>query len=209
MRHRIVFTCLTIVSLLTGILPAGIVQAGALPGASLPHSGLASHTPNPASVTIAGSLQSELGCPGDWQPDCVTTHLGYDPEDDVWQGIFSIPAGSWEYKAALNDSWTENYGLNATQNGANIPLNLAAQTSVKFYYDHKTHWITDNQNSIIATVPGNFQTQLGCSGDWDPSCLRSWLEDPSGTGTYSFETTAFVQGSDEANVAINETGDGN
>jgi len=27
----------------------------------------ASHTPNPSSVTIAGSLQSELGCPGDWR----------------------------------------------------------------------------------------------------------------------------------------------
>src|SRR3546814_11244943 len=24
--------------------------------------------PQPQSVTIAGSLQSELGCPGDWQP---------------------------------------------------------------------------------------------------------------------------------------------
>ena len=53
------------------------------------------------SVTIAGSLQSELGCPGDWQPDCAVTHLAYDAEDDVWQGTFSIPAGNWEYKAAL------------------------------------------------------------------------------------------------------------
>ena len=32
-------------------------------------SALASHTPAPTAVTIAGSLQSELGCPGDWQPD--------------------------------------------------------------------------------------------------------------------------------------------
>jgi hypothetical protein len=28
----------------------------------------ASDTPPPLSVTVAGSLQSELGCPGDWQP---------------------------------------------------------------------------------------------------------------------------------------------
>ena len=34
---------------------------------------LASDTPDPASVTVAGSLQSELGCPGDWQPDCADT----------------------------------------------------------------------------------------------------------------------------------------
>src|SRR5262245_15401446 len=66
---------------------------------------LASHTPNPGNVTIAGSLQSELGCSGDWQPDCATTHLTYDTNDDVWQGSWTIPAGSYEYKAALNNSW--------------------------------------------------------------------------------------------------------
>jgi hypothetical protein len=38
----------------------------------------ASDTPNPSSVTVAGSLQSELGCPGDWQPDCAATHLSFD-----------------------------------------------------------------------------------------------------------------------------------
>ena len=85
----------------------------------------ASHTPNPSSVTIAGSLQSELGCPGDWQPDCGATHLTYDANDDVWQQTFSLPAGGWEYKAALNNSWDENYGLHAGSNGANVPLNLS------------------------------------------------------------------------------------
>jgi len=69
-------------------------------------------------VTIAGSLQSELGCPGDWQPDCAATHLTYDAADDVWQGSWALPAGSYEYKAALNDGWSENYGANATRNGA-------------------------------------------------------------------------------------------
>ena len=38
----------------------------------------ASHTPDPSAATIAGSLQDELGCPGDWQPDCAATHLGFD-----------------------------------------------------------------------------------------------------------------------------------
>src|SRR6476619_2501844 len=70
---------------------------------------LASHTANPTNVTIAGSLQSELGCPDDWQPDCAATHLTYDAGDDVWQGTFSPPVGSYEYKAALNNGWDENY----------------------------------------------------------------------------------------------------
>ena len=169
----------------------------------------ASHTPNPSSVTVAGSLQSELGCPGDWQADCAATHLAYDAGDDVWQRTFSLPSGSFEYKAPLNDSWTENYGFHAQLDGANVPLSLPSDASVKFYYDHKSHWITDNKGSVIAVVPGSFQSELGCPGDWDPGCLRSWLQDTDGNGIYSFETSALPQGSYEAKVAINEGWDEN
>ena len=165
----------------------------------------ASHTSNPTSVTVAGSLQSELGCAGDWDPACAATHLAYDAGDDVWQGTWAVPAGGYEYKAALNDSWIENYGLHAAPGGANIPLNLAAASSVKFYYDHKSHWITDNVNSVIAVAPGSFQSELGCSGDWDPGCLRSWLQDPDGDGIYTFETTALPAGNYEGKVALNES----
>src|SRR3954454_19037037 len=82
------------------------------------------NTPAPQFVTVAGDLQSELGCPNDWMPDCADTHLAYDPVDDVWQGTFNVPSGSYQYKAALNNSWTENYGDHAVNNGGNISLNL-------------------------------------------------------------------------------------
>ena len=102
-----------------------------------PHENLYSHqvrhfnaaaqaSPPPSQVTIAGSLQSELGCADDWQPPCAATSLAFDADDGVWQRSFNVPAGSWEYKAALNGSWDENYGANATPNGGNIPLNLPA-----------------------------------------------------------------------------------
>ncbi len=167
----------------------------------------ASDTPNPTSVTVAGSLQSELGCSGDWQPDCAATHLVFDAQDDVWQGTFSVPAGDYEYKAPVNDSWSENYGLNAVRDGGNIPLSLGGTTAVKFYYSHETHWITSNSNSIIAIAPGSFQSELGCENDWDPSCLRSWLQDPDGDGIFTFRTRALPAGSYEAKVALNETWD--
>ena len=87
--------------------------------------GARSHTPAPSAVTIAGSLQSELGCSADWQPDCAATHLTYDANGTGLAGTFNVPAGDYEYKAPLNNAWDENYGQNATANGANIPLNLA------------------------------------------------------------------------------------
>ena len=188
--RRLLFTGVSLITLLTQLLVPASVLA---------------NTPDPANVTIAGSLQSELGCPGDWQADCAATHLAYDAGDDVWQGVWSVPVGNWEYKAALNDGWSENYGLNAAPNGANIPLNLAAGASVKFYYDHKTHWITDNQTSVIAVAPGSFQSEMGCPGDWQPDCLRSWLEDPDGDGNYSFTTTSLPAGNYEGKVALNES----
>ena len=164
----------------------------------------ADHSPTPTAATIAGSLQDELGCPGDWQPDCAATHLTFDTDDTIWQGTFNIPAGSYEYKAALSDSWDENYGANAAANGANIQLNLGAATDVKFYYSHDTHWITDNVNSVIATAAGSFQSELGCTGDWQPDCLRSWLQDTDGDGIYTLITDAIPGGSYEFKVTLNE-----
>ena len=101
------------------------------------------------------------------------------------ENTFSIaPAGAYEYKVALNGSWDVNYGLHAQQNGPNIPLaTTASPQSVTFYYDHKTHWVTDNVSSIIATVPGSFQSEIGCSGDWDPGCFRTWLQDINDTSS--------------------------
>ena len=192
-KYRLIVNYFSLLVLITGVIS--------------PQSVFASHTPNPGSVTIAGSLQSELGCAGDWDPACANTHLTYDSNDDVWQGTWTIPAGSYEYKAALNNAWGESYGLHGGAN--NIPLPLGADTSVKFYYDHKSHWITDNVNSVIAVAPGSFQSELGCSGDWDAGCLRSWLQDPDGDGIYTFETTALPAGNYESKVALNETWDVN
>ena len=49
---------------------------------------------NPDSVNIPGTHQDELGCPGEWQPECENTMLAYDDEDDVWQGTFEIQPGN-------------------------------------------------------------------------------------------------------------------
>src|SRR5690349_643616 len=121
-RGRAAVVGLFVLSLL---LPGGALRGGAAPAQA---AAALVNTPNPTSVTIAGDLQSELGCSGDWDPGCAATHLTYDAADDVWQGTWTVPAGNWNYKAALNNSWDENYGLHAQPGGDNIPLNLAAPT---------------------------------------------------------------------------------
>lgn len=192
---NVVLILAMLLSSFASLRPTGIAQAD--------------HTDDPSSVTLVGSLQSEAGCAGDWDPACATSYLTHDGDDDVWQGSWSLPAGSYEYKAALNNSWDENYGANAQPGGANIALNLGADTAVKFYYDHKSHWITSNQTSVIAVAPGSFQSELGCPGDWSPDCLRSWLQDPDGDGTYTFSTSELPAGNYEGKVALNESWDVN
>ena len=165
---------------------------------------------NPDSVNIPGTHQDELGCPGDWQPECENTMLAYDEEDDVWQGVYEIQPGNDDdkkgprYKAALNGGWSENYGLNATPNGSDIPLVVTDPTQVKFYYDHKTHWITDSFNSKIIVAMGSFQTQIGCNNNNDATCLRAWLQDPDGDGTFGVTTSGLKAGTYKVTFTLNE-----
>ena len=71
-------------------------------------------------VTLVGSLQSELGCPGELQPECAATRL-QQVSPGVFQGTFAVPAGSFEYKVALNNSWDENYGAGGVRGGSRSP----------------------------------------------------------------------------------------
>ena len=102
----------------------------------------ADHTPAPTSVSLPGSFNSEIGCPGDWQPDCPSADLTYNAGVDRWVGTFSIPAGSYEYKVAINDGWDENYGAGGVPNGSNVAFSLASTTDVTFEYDPHTHVVT-------------------------------------------------------------------
>ena len=105
---------LAVVLALTGLL------------ATLP-SALASHTPQPTAVTIAGSLQSELGCPGDWQPDCAATHLTYDATRRRLAGQLLGPGRELGVQGRPQRRvGRELRRSTRSPDGANIPLNLAA-----------------------------------------------------------------------------------
>ena len=158
----------------------------------------------PGAVTIAGSFQQELGCEGDWQPWCDVTGMTLGG-DGVWRGLIDLPVGAWEYKAALNRDWAESHG----RGGGNVGLEIGIPGPVAFYYDHGTNWVTDRVNDRIVTAAGSFQSELGCDADWQPSCLRSWLQDPDGDGTYTFATRDIPAGSYEAKAALNEGWDEN
>ncbi|GAB6984357.1 alpha-amylase family glycosyl hydrolase [Nocardioides pyridinolyticus] len=92
------------------------------------------------SVTVAGSLQDELGCPADWLPDCAATHLAFDDSDGLWHGTFELPAGSYEWKVAIDDSWDINYGAGGAAGGGNLTLVVpGGGAAYVFTWDQVTH----------------------------------------------------------------------
>ncbi|MEV5749906.1 alpha-amylase family glycosyl hydrolase [Actinoallomurus sp. NPDC052308] len=98
--------------------------------------------PKPARdhVTLAGSLQSEIGCGGDWDPACAASRLAFDTTDGQWHGTFTLPAGDYEWKIAINDSWTENYGAGGAAGGENLKLSVPADgTKYRFTWNQVTH----------------------------------------------------------------------
>lgn len=85
------------------------------------------------TFAIVGSLQDETGCAADWDPACAATELAPTGADGVYAADFTVPAGTYEYKVAVNDSWDEAYGLNGGAD--NIPLVVGGPTTLRFTFD--------------------------------------------------------------------------
>lgn len=106
-------------------------------------------------VVLVGDLQSrftstEEDQPGqDWDVKSVVTQMTYS-DNGLYSFTGHLPAGEYNYKVALNDSWDENYGFSSYTNpqgmsdGDNIHIKLESDTTVTFYYNDLTHKIADS-----------------------------------------------------------------
>lgn len=77
--------------------------------------------------------------------------------------------------------------------GANIAYSLTQETAVTFYYNQVTHRVWNTATDQMVTLPGSEQQALGCSDNWKPDCLAPLME-PTGNGTYTYQTAALPEG---------------
>lgn len=92
-------------------------------------------------VNLPGSYQKASGlCGADWDPACEGTAMTQG-DDGLYTLTVELPAGSYEYKVALDGAWTTNYGSDGAQDGPNYTLELAADSTVTFTYDPETHLV--------------------------------------------------------------------
>ncbi|WP_436408276.1 pullulanase-type alpha-1,6-glucosidase [Agromyces zhanjiangensis] len=150
-------------------------------------------------VTIPGNHNSEMGCPGDWQPGCEAAKLT-KRADGIYAGTFEVPAGTYEYKVAINGSWALNYGANGVQDGPNVTYTTEGGP-VTFYWDPRTNVFSSTAEGPIVTLPGSLQSELGCPGDWQPGCMVTFAQDGDKDGVYEFSTDGLPAGSYEVKVA--------
>ena len=97
--------------------------------------------------------------------------------------MFDVPAGSWEYKVALDGSWAENYGAEGVRNGANLTL-TSAGGPVRFTYDHPTRMITGDRGVALGAVR---------AGQWLRPGLLAW-ELPAEREGWTFRLHAAASG---------------
>ena len=100
--------------------------------------------PKPApgvnSVTVAGSLQTEMGCAEDWSPPCTVSRLAFDTTDGQWHGTWTLPEGGYEWKVALNGTWDVNYGAGGAAGGSNLALTVpAGGATYRFTWNQVSH----------------------------------------------------------------------
>jgi pullulanase-type alpha-1,6-glucosidase len=130
-------------------------------------------------MTLAGSFQSELGCPADWSPDCMRGWL-IDPDGDgvATYATSRLPAGSYEVKVAHGLSWDENYGAGGAAGGDNIPFSVADGTVVRFSYDMASHVLT-----VTSAAPGATPDLTTAKAHWVAKGLVAWPADALPPGT--------------------------
>ncbi len=173
-------------------------------GATTTLSSFVTYPPVELLVTFPGSYPEASGLGGNWAPDNLNT-VGTDSNGDLVY-IFSttaIPAGSYEYKAAVGGTWSENYGADGVPGGANLTFTAPGGTEVKFYYDRRDNWVANNAADRIVTLVGSLGEALG-GANWAPDNLTTWMKDKAHDGWYTL--AGFLPaGNYEYKIAVGES----
>lgn len=136
----------------------------------------------PVTVTLVGTLQQAAGASSNWDPEAPQTRMTHKG-DGLYEWSGRLPAGTYEYKFAVNGSWAENYGQDGVRDGANITVTVPEEQDVTFWFSYRTK---KSANSLVyAPIPeakrprlvGDFQNELGIGEDWKPETSTGFLRD--------------------------------
>ncbi len=185
------------------------------------------HSPNPPIVV--GDFQDELGG-NDWDVSATDTQLLDDGQngdeiagDDIYTFQTVIPAGDYQYKVALNNSWNQNTGGNIafSSDGSsttrftydmsnNTTLNIALSppevvSVMQYNINHLQVLFNTSMDTTSTTNPANYTIDNGAaliSGEMiSPTTVRFETSDLTSGTTYTIEASFDVKSSEGYGVS--------
>lgn len=105
---------------------------------------------NDKIVILPGTFQSVLGG-NNWDPSGTSTKM-ISKDGVTYELTTVLPAGNYEYKVAVNETWDENYGQNGEQDGSNMKLTVKdAYAEIYFTFNDKSKIITQKINGSVSS----------------------------------------------------------
>lgn len=85
--------------------------------------------------------------------DAASNQMHFDAELGLYVYTFkNVPAANYEFKIAVNGSWTENYGAGGVPQGSNIAVTVPETADVTIYYNDKTHNAVTSVSYVFADI---------------------------------------------------------
>ena len=133
----------------------------------------------PTNVSMPGCHNSEIGC-----PERLAARVRPGADDarrrTAWCGRSRsrCPPAPTSTRPRSTSRGTRTTARARRSTGPTSRWASPRARDVTFYYDHASHWVTTDAEGPIVTAPGSFQSELGCSADWQPDCMRSLAQGP-------------------------------
>lgn len=113
------------------------------------------------SVVLAGTLQTPLGCAGDWAPDCEASALTYDEASGLWTGTFDLEVGTYEWTITVNGTWDVSFGIGGQSGmGTNYTTTLVSAAPVTFTFDPVSKLTEVSSEGIAPPPPASVEGAL-------------------------------------------------
>ncbi len=171
-----------------GIIGLGASAALLLSGATFVAPLAAAAPGGISTVTLAGGFQEALGCSKDWDETCTKTELQpVSGQEGVFESSFTIPEGTFEYKAVFDNDWDQTYPAGQT----NRTLTIGGPTEIKFTYMTKT----DDRDERLALTPvlkGDYTSE-------DDALIQQPVRQPGAGENFYFVLVDRFNDGDESN----------
>ena len=157
--------------------------------------------PAPVRVSLAGSFQTALGCPADFDPTCPQTQL-QDNRDGSWSAVLPVPPGDYVFRVVASSDADRALGEGGDPNGADIPLNVPGDaTGVYFRYDSLTGEIDAEPVAAAATLTTDLGEQFAMAPVRRGGFELTWDAQP---GNYGFQVLFNGQPVAQDSVSLDE-----